>query len=238
MENGGLMNELNVMRYLSFEINKDCNLSQSHPQCPINHPQRYFYGEKNSFLNDEIIINFWKWCRLKKGFRGIVMWHSYNEPTLVIDRIRYLMRRMKKVDPIQPFQLITNSKIAIHGFDLYKYTNYPDKQLDDRILSAKGEGHSYEDMVKINRSTGWCRRGFGWEMIIDYHGNLMLCCNDWRCEESVGNIFTHNWSQLLERFITKSKSIRWENEEEYYNLPRMCRSCMAHTNLYDTGGSF
>lgn len=238
MANGERMGDLNVMRYLSFEVNNTCNLADVHSKCPINHPERYLYGNKDNVLSEDAVVGFWKWCRFEKDFRGIVMWHSYNEPTLVLDKIYTIMGRIKYIDPGQPFQLITNSPVEIPEFDLYKYTVYPDKELDDRILSATGEGKSYPEMLKINRRTGWCRRRFGWEMIVDYYGNLMLCCNDWRNEESVGNIYIDNWDLLLNRFIRKSKSITWKDDVSYYSLPRMCRACMATTDLCETGGSF
>jgi len=85
----------NIIRYLAIEINKDCKNKAMHVgKCPISHPDRYKYSTSDIRISDPHILMFWRWCR-SQGFRGIVMWHMYNEPVLVIDRIRKLMKIMK-----------------------------------------------------------------------------------------------------------------------------------------------
>lgn len=231
------MNNLNIMRYLTFEISRTCDMSHIHDMCPVSHPERYKFGDTSNSLTDEIIINFWKWCRFNKAFRGIVMWSYYNEPTLVIDRIYGLMDVIKACDPDQPFRLLTNKPPTPEmkeRFDLIKFTNYAkDPPMDERRKTVSGEGKPYSQVQRA----GWCGRGFGWEVLIDNHGNWNLCCNDWRCEESVGNIFKDDWVRLLQKFESKARALRWDDEESYLRLPRLCRACMDFTPaLHRSGG--
>lgn len=229
--------KLNVIRYLDFEINNTCDMGHLHPKCPNRHPERYRFGDTANILTDEIIMAFWEWCRFNKGFRGIVLWHGYSEPTLELDRIYRLMDAMKKKDPWQAFRLLTNKPPTPEmekRFDMIKFTNYDNgAELDDRITGIIGEGKPYSQVQRY----GWCGRGFGWDTLIDYHGNWNLCCNDWRCEESVGNIFKDDWDELMAKFEDKGRKLKWSNEEEYSRLPRMCRACIdVAWHLHRSGG--
>jgi hypothetical protein len=226
---------LRVMRYLTFETSRACTMTRDHPKCPIGHPERYRFGLKDKPLTDDQVFEFWRWAH-RREFRGIILWHWYNEPTLSMPRIRRLMERIKAVDPYQPFQLFSNDPAAPFAeFDLIKLTDYSlNKDLDDRIASAWGEGQRHP-----HQPTGYCGRGWGWEMPIDVYGNWCLCCNDWRCEESVGNIKTDDWDELLRRFYAKSSQIKWKDQASWDALPRMCRACMdVNFSLHRTGGSF
>lgn len=212
-------------QYLTFEINPTCNLAAVHPKCPINDPDRYGYGETTHVLSDDLIITFWLWLR-GQGFDGIILWHLYNEPTLAITRIRALQKRMQDIAPSQRFHLWTNAPKAVgfKGFDHIQLTDYREVRpevLDNRRASVVGEGKPYA----LVTPSGSCGRGVGWELIIDHHGNWLLCCNDWRCEESVGNIFTADWSTLLARYEEKAR-ITWNDEASYKALPRLCRACL------------
>lgn len=226
---------MNVLRYLTFELNKDCPFSAIHPKCPSGHPERYKFEKTNRILTDDVVVEFWRWCRYVQGFRGIILWHMYSEPALIIDRIHALMNRIKREDPLQPFELFTSfTNLDLSKFDLYKVTDYSDgRELDNRVLAKDGEGVPYSAVQK----TGWCSRGYGWELPIDFHGNWLLCCNDWRCEESVGNIFDDDWEEMFFAFKSKARKTRWSDKESYEAMPRMCRACIAYNfNLHRSGG--
>ena len=231
------MISLNVVRYLSFEVTKLCNMTAAHPLCPINDPERYRFGDSSEPLSDELIVQFWRWARFTMDFRGIILWHGYSEPTLVLPRIYALMDRMRDADPGQPFHLFTNSTRPVQGFDLIKRTRYGPggKDLDARRETVTGEGKPYAEM----QAEGWCGRGWGWEVWIDHHGNWNLCCNDWRCEESVGNIRQDDWTELLMRYHAKATQLRWHDEPSYQALPRLCRACLdKNPNLHRSGATF
>jgi hypothetical protein len=219
---------INVTRYLMFEVNQNCDLGDAHAsRCPNKHPQRSRFTKSSIPLTDVIIINFWNWCR-SRGFRGVVGWQFYNEPSLAWDRIQRLMRQMQRIDPMQPFSIISNNNnFQFPGIDIVKRSYYnlnpdPITQLDNRLAAIDGEGLPYENVPFM----GSCVRGLCWEMIIDYFGNLVLCCNDWRCEEGSGSICTDtDWNGIYARWLKRS-TIEWYDRDSYERLPRMCRSCM------------
>ena len=239
---------LNTTRYLTFEISTTCDMAHLHSRCPIGHPERYLYGNRTYTLSDNMIFDFWAWARYSRNFRGIIMWHSYNEPTLSITRIRTLMERIKRHDAHQPFLLITNvppGDPKADGFDMVKHSDYdPDDpgfsravngELDHRIDNRTGKGKPYSAM----QPRGWCGRAWGWELLIDHHGGWNLCCADWRNEEAIGNIHTDDWPELLARYEDKARNIRWKDEASYNALPRLCRACLDVTpNLHRSGAAF
>lgn len=216
---------LSALRYLTFEVNADCNMAHVHPKCPVSDPERYMFGDTSRTLSDDDIVEFYNWAYQFQGFRGSVLWHLYNEPTLVLDRIRGLQSRIQQIVPDQHFHLWTNSPMKLVGFHHVQHTNYADVRpddLDNRRASTSGEGRAYLEM----QPEGRCGRSFGWEVIIDNHGNWLLCCNDWRCEEATGNILIdRDWEFLLEKFRGKAEIV-WHDADSYAALPRMCRSCM------------
>lgn len=225
---------MNTIRYLTFEINRNCGNAGIHSgKCPISHPERYKFSRSSIELTDKIILGFWRWCK-RKGFRGIILWHMYNEPVFMLDRIRNLMRLMKLEDRFQPFQLTTSIPGDYSEFDIVKISNYENGvKLDNRIETNEGEGKPYQDVP----SRGWCGRGLGWEILIDNFGNWCLCCGDWRCEESVGSICNTDWKILYDLWEEKRVRIKWSNEETYINLPRLCRACLdKNPSLSSQGG--
>ncbi len=221
---------MRTIRYLTFEISRDCDMATEHAdKCPIAHPERYRWSASKRSIDDDLIFDFWAWARQEKHFRGIVMFNSYNEPTLSIERIRVLKARMLIVDPWQPFQITTNSDMPLDDFDIVARSHYggphyrgSSATLDNRMASAKGEGKPYREMKPVGR----CGRGLGWEVLIDYFGNWCLCCNDWRNEESFGSIVNTSWETLYKDWTERRSGIKWETEAEYKDLPRMCRACL------------
>lgn len=225
---------LNIIRLLEFEINKECPYWNDHiGKCPISHPDRYKFSTCKSTLTDSDIIKFWVWLR-RRGFRGIVLWHNYNEPVLVLKRILFLMKWMKKLDPNQPFQLTTSIPGDYPDFDIVKISDYGNGlQLDNRIETCAGEGKPYSEVPK----KGWCGRGRGWEIPIDIFGNWGLCCGDWTCEESFGSILDTDWDVIYNRWNEKRKKLWWNDEVSYNALPRLCRACMdKNPSLRTQGG--
>ena len=53
-------NTMRALRYLSFEIGRECDMAHLHHKCPSGHCERYCFGSNAVRLTDEIIIDFWK----------------------------------------------------------------------------------------------------------------------------------------------------------------------------------
>jgi hypothetical protein len=223
---------LQELKYLTFEINKTCNLTKVHDKCPINDPERYKFGNTQYELDEDIIHAFWTVC-VSRGFRGIVLWHLYNEPTQKLVEIQRMLARMRKDIPDQRSHLWTNSPNAKpEGFDHIELTDYRvirPQELDSRRTTVEGEGD-----YTLAPQNGVCGRSKNWEIIIDFHGNWITCCNDWRCEGSLGNLFTHPWTQLFQAY-EKRAVVQWGNETSFNAMSRMCRACVTYnTNLHRT----
>ena len=223
---------LSTLRYLTFEVNKTCNLASVHRRCPVSDPERFMFGETDYVLTDSLILAFWQFC-VKEGFRGVVLWHLYNEPTAELARIRRLLTAMRGEVPSQRTHLWTNSPgaVGLPEFDHVQLTDYRvvrPEELDNRRASTRGEGAAYDKVAK----SGSCGRGFGWEIIVDFHANWLLCCNDWRCEQAIGNLVGSVWDLLLEKYEREAQ-IKWDSRKSYEALPRMCRSCIeVNPNLH------
>lgn len=180
------------------------------------------------------MFDFWKWCREKHHFYGVCNMSNYGEPTLAIDQIRDLMRRIREVDPRQPFQLVTNREDHPEfeaEFDIVKRSRYRalirlcldgKPEMDNRTLATTGEGRPYSEAWP----QGHCLRGLGWELIVDFYGNVAMCCADFSNECSSGSICIDNWDEIYDRWKARSRTIRWSNEAEYNALPRLCRACL------------
>src|SRR4030067_682296 len=143
---------MNVIRYLTFEINQTCPNTALHMgKCPISHPERYKFSTSNKLLSKDIIMEFWRWSRYK-GFRGIVLWHMYNEPVLVLEKIRKLMKTMRLEDIYQPFQLTTSIKGNYTDFNIVKFSDYGKKrelELDGMIKYRIVPSHVCVELVLI-----------------------------------------------------------------------------------------
>jgi hypothetical protein len=157
----------------------------------------------------------------------------YNEPTLVMDRILNIMRAMKSEDRHQPFQLTTSVPGQYPEFDIVKVSDYSNGgDFDRRIDTAEGEGRSYSFMP----ARGWCGRGRGWEIPIDNFGNWCLCCGDWKCEESIGNIHNVNWEKLYTKWKLQTDRIKWHDKATYEAMPRLCRACLDKNPMLSKRG--
>lgn len=229
--------KLNTLRYLSFEMGDSCPLSSIHTKCPTSHRERFRFGDLTQTLTPTMAHQFWRWARYDKGFRGIVMFGGYCEPALYLRDIFATMDLIKRDDHDQPFRIYTSrrpSREMEEQFEMVRWTDYShNPQLDDRLLTIEGEGKSYEEMPPH----GWCGHGFGWELPIDYYGNWLMCCNDWRCEEAFGNIHTNDWNKMLDAYEMKARFLQWEDKESYDSLPRLCRACLEkNPGLHFSGG--
>lgn len=228
--------ELNLARNLSFEINQECNLASVHPLCPSGNPIRYKYGKQEKTITDDLMIEFWLWCRDKHYFRGIWNFCGHNEPTLVIERIHNLLVRARTIDPGLPAQLVTNKENFVDqwdDFDIIKRSRYREggvrlcddrrPSFDGRLAAALGgEGKPYAQMSPWGR----CIRGAGWEILVDVWGNWCNCCADFSCELAFGNLWTDNWEEMFKMASERYRSMKWHDEASYNALPRLCRACL------------
>lgn len=209
---------MNRLQLLSFEIGRTCNLAALHPWCPVNDPSRHSVNGCNGLqmpLTDGEILDFAKFAQLR-GFAGLVAWHYYNEPMIHLDRILALGCQLREVGLRMGLwtngTLIREDDLAwIERFDSVWITDHDRERraLYQRLVNKfPGRVHlkcgGHDDRLTVYSTPAKrcmpCWRPTVTEMIVDYVGDLHLCCTDWRGECQIGNVRRDNHAELLDRW--------------------------------------
>ena len=209
---------LSNLQLLSFEIGRTCNLAALHPWCPVNDSSRHSVNGCNGLqmpLNDAEIIYFAKFAQLR-GFKGLVAWHYYNEPMIHMERILSIGRQLQEVG--LRMGLWTNGTLIreddlgwIDRFEIVWITDHdPERREIYRRLATKFPGKilmrsgNHDDRISVyskpEKGCSPCWRPTILEMIVDYVGDLHLCCADWRGECQIGNVRRDNAAELIDRW--------------------------------------
>ena len=214
---------LSTTQFLILEVGSFCNLGKIHPKCPnaIRTPS----GPNT--LTDEIILQCIDDAYTKFNFTGLVGWHYYNEPMVEYKRIfslmekypngRYILWTNGTLQPDDPrinlFEQVYCTEYTKINRDYYKgcksVSVFPPK-FDDRLKDTKSLPENMNRCVRPNI-----------ELTIDNWGEAHLCCQDWRGEVKIGNL----WEDGFEAIVTKKYEImeRMKNRD----LPERCKKCKA-----------
>ncbi|HUC85341.1 MAG TPA: glycosyltransferase, partial [Candidatus Acidoferrales bacterium] len=160
-------------------------------------------------LTDDKIIELAVKAYEQNHFQGLVGWHFYNEPMLQINRILSLMERIRARVPAARFLLWSNGTIPCNDprmtmfslanvsdyfnnepllrkrFNALKNLNIGSRVFDDRLTSPMGAA-----------SKKRCLRPLV-EIPVDGFGNVHLCCQDWKNEIPMGNVWSTSWEEIL-----------------------------------------
>jgi hypothetical protein len=223
--------------YLIFEICKTCNLGKVHPLCPNLHPDRFSHIGSDKPVPDETIVDIAKEMHEVHGFRGRIGFHYYNEPLTAEERLWRLTDAISAAVPAARYTLWTNgtrwpkSPENLKRFEEVHLTDYqlaefpvdlaawreavPHLQhhtwgLDNRIAATSNPLHHP------------CRRMFT-EFIVDFFGNVHLCCYDWRGLGSPGNVHTHTLTELVAKWHAIRASIAGHAMTP--DAPEVCLRC-------------
>jgi hypothetical protein len=204
------------LRYLSFEVADHCNMSGAHKFCPVNDSLRYPPHERKEKCPDANIVAF----AIKvhdRGFKGLVGFHYYCDPLVDVSRMLRLMDSMKCVMPEVKFILWSNGTLLkqVHrnwlvSFEKVVFTLH-DKSIKARIeeitngMSNVQIADAYYDMrldlySSKKRVVGPCIRPSKIELPVNYHGQVRLCCSDYRGWVSIGNIADEDHNKILDAF--------------------------------------
>jgi len=223
-------------QFLIFEICRECNLGEKHALCPNQHPERYANLDTSTPLTNEKIIELAIEAYKEHEFIGYVGFHYYNEPLLEKRRILQIITAVREEVPHAKFVLWTNgtmfdeSTTWLGVFDKIVVTNYAREkfpQLKDHkdvtILKAALDKRIELDGGKFNKKP--CVRPYA-EFIVDYYGNVHLCCMDWKGEVEIGNVH----KEPLKQLIAKRNSIRSTLIGKYCHTtaPEACKRCRYH----------
>lgn len=197
---------MNTIQLLAIEAGSECNLARAHKKCPSAIRER-----NGTPLTDDKIVELAVGAYEKHGFRGLVGWHYYNEPTLQIQRILGLMERIRRLVPASRFVLWSNGTIACGDprmamFEMAQITDYSGNAqvLRERfsaiktvnVFSARFDERLDSPTVAPSRQR--CLRPFV-EIPVDTFGVVHLCCQDWPGEVKIGNVWTDSWEAILEK---------------------------------------
>lgn len=223
-------------QYLSFEFHPDCNLGDVHKACPNRHPERYAHVDTSRTLDDGTIVEVARRMHEEFGFRGLVAFHYYNEPLMQAARLYALVDAIREAVPRARFVLWSNGTLLtdelrpLRAFGQIYITDYGNlnKQHVDRLRQLAShvqicrwplDGRTTaQDAYSIRP----CGRMFV-EFVVDFHGNVHLCCHDWRGLGSPGNVFKDDLATLVERWQVIRASI--SGAQMTGEAPETCLRC-------------
>jgi hypothetical protein len=221
---------LKNLQLISFEIINRCNKTALHPWCPSNRPERYADSDGRA-ASDEDFLTFLD-AAVGQGFRGLVGFHYYCEPTLDLPRCRDLAaaahaRGLRTL-------LWTNAKVETFpsdAFDEIRATNYSSEN-----ITLNGKSFQPDDRIGIYEAEPVdhrpCYRPSRLELPVNYFGDVRLCCGDWKGTIRIGNIKDReNFPRLFLRWECAAKACAAGG----LDICRRCRG-LARTPALDLEG--
>jgi hypothetical protein len=235
-------------QFLIFEACSQCNLAMRHGRCPTSDRRRYAALPHDEPCSDEEVVEVATRMYQEFGFQGLIGWHYYNEPMVAWKRVKSLMGQIRDRVPESRFVLWTNGTVASGDVDDLKlfekafvtdYSRMGDPPRKLPILRSKiPEVHVAEARFDQRRQGGVrtdnarCLRPFT-EFIVDYYGNVHLCCYEWQGVSSVGNIRTESldkivtrWRECRERIVAPTGMAP--------DAPTACRTCWMRSEAVDS----
>lgn len=232
------------LRYMSFEINNECPLTEKHPKCPRNIADRYALSRSKDPIAVDDIAGFFRYCAERRGFGGLVNMHDYNEPLETPERIMEIMDRIPeaRISVWTNGVLLKNEEPYIEIVErcaemmvtVYPETNieavrelrrrYPHirtqhGRLDNRMVEhvIPGNGQNFAGCNRVN-----------FDIVIGYYGDVHMCCSDWRGEIVVGNIKTDPYSDILQVWqLYRESLVKRPAPGGFGMLPRICQVCFT-----------
>jgi len=232
----GLNDGLSLTQFLCFEVGSKCNLDEQHKgRCPSADVDRYGNMDVANTLDDDTIVECVKYA-YANGFTGEIGWHYYNEPLLQWGRIRSLIGRIRLDVPQSRFILWTNGTqigtsvdpAELHVFEDVWVSNYfnqdwkrifADVPVKLHVLDGKLDGR--KTLLAIPTGSP-CMRPFN-EIVVDNHGNMHLCCADWKGDAGIGNVLTDGLEACLEKFFQTRADAAASPMRSC--VPEICKRC-------------
>lgn len=194
---------LRYTQFLILEAGATCNMN--HEACPVR-----ARDPGTRLLDVDKMVQLAVEAYLFHGFYGFVGFHYYNEPMLEFEKIVAAANGIKQHAPAARFILWTNGTIRPEDarmtlFDqVYcsDYTNEADRlwgyyqrfTRNVQIITPQFDQRLHPRDVVVNLHP--CGRPLI-ECIIDAWGRMRLCCQDWRGEIVLGDVWTQSLWDLL-----------------------------------------
>ena len=234
--------DVNLTQYLIFEIGTECNLGALHPKCPNRHPGRYGNLPTDQPVSDDLIVAIAEAMYRDYGFTGHIGWHLYNEPLCQADRMWRLMDMVDARVPRATYTLWTNGTLLpddcsqfarfakVHVTD-YMLPERPIRNLAAMVAAVPVQNIQLQHFTLDDRLNAigdevvkgpGCNRMFT-EFIVDYWGNVHLCCYDWAGSGSVGNVQDEGLEVCLERWAEVRRRV--SGKSIFLDAPETCLKC-------------
>lgn len=227
---------LSAMKMISFEMSGHCNLAKKHPRCPVSLRK---YVSKNRLTNEDILRVMDEAKAL--GFAGHFNFNYYNEPLMDLKRILSIISERKEKYVLWTNGFLPDSRIEqntfLSLFNQVVITCYDKKKLAFfQELKNKYGNIEIIDELMDNRLMVYesqlenpfgCRRPL-LELPIDSHGDIHLCCVDWMCTCSIGNVTSNSLSDIINGMayqkVIKAVCRPFLNSG---NCPDICKKCVS-----------
>lgn len=228
---------MNTTGYLIFETCKTCNLGKVHTRCPNQHRERFAWIGHDKPVPDGKLVDLAKEMHEVHGFAGRIGFHYYNEPLCSETRLWRLMDAIDAAVHGARYTLWTNgtrwpkSPQNLKRFEEVHLTNYglPEFPVDLEAWTDTLPHLQVHQWQLDNRITAVvpetrqpCRRMFT-EFVVDYYGNVHLCCYDWRGLGSPGNVQDMELSELVRRWKAIREAISGRTMTA--DAPHVCLEC-------------
>jgi hypothetical protein len=194
-----------MLRYTQFfcmELGAECNLE--HKECPVTVWKR---GGRE--MPDDMRVSLAVEAYRLFGFRGLIGFHYFNEPTIQWTRLAGLMESIRESVPASRFVLWTNGTILpkdarigmLEQVYVSDYFGDGDKIKKHyaavpkvTVLSPNMDGRI--QAIGSLRTSTRCLRPLV-EFVLDNFGVAHLCCQDWRSDVDLGSVWTHSLGEML-----------------------------------------
>jgi hypothetical protein len=233
-------------QFLVLEIGATCNLAAEHSQCPAHrrHDPVSAATAPLTPLTDDMIVHLATTAYWDHGFRGLVAFHFYNEPMVEADRMFSVMGRIRGRVPESRFLLWTNGSIRPNDprtgmFEQIHCTDYNNleeilrpyfEQFQPRVLSIfrpQFDGRVTHPTGMLHHTR--CLRPLI-ELCIDHYGTAHLCCQDWRGDIPLGNVWTDGLAGVLVKRLAVLRTVCGPIMS--VDAPQRCLHCNARTGVH------
>ena len=224
---------LSQTQFVIFELGATCNLGEYHKRCPN------FVRMPTSLLSltDDLILQCIEEAYTKLNFTGLVGWHYYNEPMMQHQRMFSLMEQYPKAR----YVLWTNGTIQpddsrINLFEQVHCTNYSGNVNIKYYNGCKSVSmftpvfdSRLQDTKYTIENDRLCYRQYT-EFTIDNWGTAHFCCQDWRGEIEIGNLWQDTYATLVSR---RHSIIEQMRRGEYTERCRRCTEKLRRVAKFD-----
>lgn len=224
---------------IAMELSDWCNLAKLHEACPAHH------RPGKTFLSTKVIEDVVGYAG-RVGYKGAFCWHIYNEP-LADKRIVSLCEMVRDRCPTSMGSLIwTNAelldadlartlvKAKVYLFRVSLYTKKIAERMREVALEVPEANWAFSSYIQgfDDRREQYTRRNDRRnpcyaplvDLTINHNGHLQLCCMDWACSTTFGDLNSQSFEQAMGEAYPMMKQVQSDliGGERLF---RICQGC-------------